>query len=254
MRLNGLVAVCFSVGALIIGNDLGATTLSSPTTVELFERAELLVQAVVVGVEYRNSDMDRNHPLSLPHTFVTLQIERAHKGSAQSGNLITLRFQGGPDGAGNVLLIPGVPLFDVGDRDVLFIRGNGTELVPLVGWQQGRFRIVNDLVYSDEGEEVWLTDSGELVLGEPQPLVEVTTHDLGGSTLQLNAQVGVQRRELPAGARRMSAGRFTKFIEDAVRRLGHQAAKVQLAQPSVDIRDQFFVEGLPGAAPPTPSR
>jgi hypothetical protein len=246
MRLPHVVITLFAAGALVATSNLGATTLSALTTDELFQQAQLVVLGVVAAVEYRNSDTDSSHPMSLPHAFVTIDIEHTYKGNAPSGNVITLRFQGGPDGKGNALLIPGVPLFDVGDRDVLFIRGNGRQIAPLVGWQQGRFRIVNDLVYGDAGEAVWLTQSGKLVPGKKQPLEAVTTHNLGGTPLRFGYEGGAREWEPPAGAKRMTATRFANFIRAKVRRLTPRSLA---PEPNLNIQEPFFAE-VPEPVPP----
>ncbi|MEO6971162.1 MAG: hypothetical protein ABI217_09740, partial [Chthoniobacterales bacterium] len=49
--------------------------------------------------------------------------------------------------------------FKVGDRDVLFIEHNGSQFIPLVGIQHGRFRVQKD---------------DTLLTGENQPLADVS--------------------------------------------------------------------------------
>src|SRR5688572_14278105 len=110
---------------------------------ELVQQAELIFDGIVTSVQYRMSDVGTPDDVALPHTFVTFAIQQTFKGQAQSGRSITLRFQGGPDGKGSALVIPGIPLFDVGERSILFVRRNGNDLCPLVGWEQGRLRVID---------------------------------------------------------------------------------------------------------------
>lgn len=185
-------------------------------------------------------------------TFVTFGIERAFKGSAQSGSSITLRFQGGPDGQGKAMMIPGVPMFDVGDRDILFIRGNGTQIAPLVGWEQGRYRIVQGMVYSDAGEEVWLTDRAKVALGKQHALQEVVTHDLAETAMEFGLE-GKKPNWTPlSGAKRLDAAGFASFIDNKVKQLPTSlGSAAEVPEPSVYIQDKFYVKAPKPAAPPS---
>ncbi len=132
---------------------------------DLVQQADLIIEGVVTDVAYRNSDVAGPDDVSLPHTFVTLAIEHTYKGTSAAGQQITLRMEGGPNGAGRVLVVSDVPRFRVGDRDVLFIRENGSSICPLVGWERGRFRVVRGQVYNDLGQEVWITPEGGFACG-----------------------------------------------------------------------------------------
>jgi hypothetical protein len=74
-------------------------------------------------------------------TTVTLQVEQAVKGAA----LRTLEVEvlGGSIGD-ETLRVSHVPEFKVGDRDVVFLSGEPHAVSPLVGSDQGRFRVVDD--------------------------------------------------------------------------------------------------------------
>src|SRR5512147_3187982 len=83
-----------------------ATILDPITPNQLAEKATLIFEGTAIRVEYRNSDIESREDVALPHTFVTFRIDRLLKGASQDGGEITLRFQGGPDGEGNTLMIP----------------------------------------------------------------------------------------------------------------------------------------------------
>jgi hypothetical protein len=58
-------------------------------------------------------------------------LETDRKVKQRDQNFITLRFLGGPKKNGGFTWIPGVPMFDVGDRDMLFVRKNGMRKLPI---------------------------------------------------------------------------------------------------------------------------
>lgn len=143
-----------------------ATTLKHVTMVDLLRESDLIAETDVVGIEYRTSDIAGPEHVSLPHTFVTFRVRRVLRGTGTEGDVITLRFVGGPLlGRPLVLLVSGVPAFRPGDRDVLFIRENGKSQCPLVGWQQGRIRVVRGEVFGDLGCELWVAPDGNLIRG-----------------------------------------------------------------------------------------
>src|ERR1035437_1732876 len=61
----------------------------------------------------------------------------------QAGVSVTLQFLGGT--VGDVTLeIAGVPKFNTGDREFLFVEGNGVQFCPLVGVFHGKFGVRMD--------------------------------------------------------------------------------------------------------------
>src|SRR5690606_27297716 len=58
------------------------------------------------------------------------------------------------------------PRPDVGDRDVVFLRGNGRSICPLVGCGKGRLRLVGESVYDEEGRAFALRPDGAVRLGK----------------------------------------------------------------------------------------
>jgi hypothetical protein len=70
------------------------------------------------------------------------------------GNTFTMRFPGGADGRGRFTEVSGVPVFQRGEQDVLFVAGNGENGCPLVECEWGRFRILKDAVHNTHGSPV----------------------------------------------------------------------------------------------------
>jgi hypothetical protein len=78
-----------------------------------------------------------------------------------------------------------VPLFDKGERAILLVRGNGHADSPLVGWTEGRLRLIEDRVYSNAGREIMLAD--EVVsFGSRHDFAEIRHHSIGSSGVQIN--------------------------------------------------------------------
>lgn len=161
---------------------LGATSLDPLTDTELVKSAELIFQGVVTRVDYRMSTVATTTDAYVPHTFVTFRVERVLKGRfTGTSTQFTMRLTGGSNPAAKRFMrLEGCPNFDIGERVVLFVYRNERALCPMAGWAQGRFRIVNDLVFSDSGREVWLTPQNALALGPRRDVAEARTHHRGG--------------------------------------------------------------------------
>lgn len=112
--------------------------------------------------------------------------------------VIQERLFGGRTANGEYMVSSAVPLFDVGERSIVFVRGNGAVKHPLVGWQQGRLRVVEGRVYSDDGREVQLS-AGEFRLGARRALEEVYTHRIAGTDQVLDTRTARDLRPATTG-------------------------------------------------------
>lgn len=158
------------------------------------EQAHFIFQGVVTGVEYRLSDPSPEGASPLPYTFVTYRIDELLKGESQERS-VTLRFLGGPRGSDRIFQVAGTPFFDVGDRDILFVRRNGESICPLLDCENGRFRLIDDRVFNDLGRPQSLAPTGELVSGKQEPLREVLVNRVGGHIVEYEMSAG--REEPP---------------------------------------------------------
>ena len=161
---------------------------------QMTEEAELIFQGVISKVEYGAAKGGEEEDGVLPQTFVTYKIEDIQKGKAAEGNSITLQFIGGPTNDGKVLVVSNSPIFDVGERDLLFVRGNGQSDVPLVGGDKGRFRVVQEKMFSNDGHEVLLDSKGKIKFGRQHALKEVMNNRIG--KFQFNFE---RAKEAPEG-------------------------------------------------------
>jgi hypothetical protein len=145
------------------------TDLGDEALEDLVRRAEFIFEGRVVEVDYRASDRRSEQDAVLPHTFVTYEIGSFVKGQSDARQ-VTLRFIGGPDQRGRYLTVTDVPLFEEGDHDVLFVRGNGERACPLVGCDEGRFQIRDQLVFDADGFPLFLNRQGAIRgVGQPDP-------------------------------------------------------------------------------------
>ena len=149
--------VLFSLG--FVAN---ATTVIPPNFDELVSRAEVIFEGEVTGVQSQWIGEGAEHRIV---TFVTFKVDDALKGSP--GATYSMRMLGGTVD-GQTMEVTDAPKFKVGDHDVLFVENNGSQFIPLVGIQHGRFRVEKD----QAGRDTLLT-------GEGQPLADVS--QLGGN-------------------------------------------------------------------------
>lgn len=119
---------------------------------ELVRQANLVVVGEVAEVEYVTAEIEGEG--ELPHTFVTYELRDTLRGKP-TGETLTLRFLGGADGRGGYLTISGIPQFQEGEQDLLFVTGNGEDgRCPLVECEHGRFRLYQNRVFNTHGQPV----------------------------------------------------------------------------------------------------
>lgn len=116
---------------------------------ELVAQSAAIAYGKVVDIEYRNSEPTREEPKGVPHTFVTYEIGKVFRGYLPEK--ITLRIPGGADGSGGAYTETTAPTFARGEADVLFIPGGEAGDCQLVNCVEGRFRVVDERIYSGFG-------------------------------------------------------------------------------------------------------
>ena len=120
LRLSAVVAVA------LVGAAAHALTVRPPTFAELVAQSDTIVRSEVIGSRCEWQETSRGRVIV---TFVKLRVETTLKGAAAGE--IELRQLGGQMGEER-LVIEGLPQFGAGDRDYLFIAGNGRMMCPLV--------------------------------------------------------------------------------------------------------------------------
>ena len=144
-----------------------ATTLFYKSFNDLMKEADGVVSGHVVSV---NSQYNANKEI---YTFVTLDQLEVLSGSYQDSTL-TIRLKGGKV-ENDISHVIGSPEFTEGERVILFLNGNGKNMVPLVGWTQGVFRIQQDattsldVVKDADGNRVVGVQNGQVLRDEVVP-------------------------------------------------------------------------------------
>jgi hypothetical protein len=190
----------------------------APTPSDLVKKAELVVLGTVSHVSYQSSE----GPTPIPHTYVEIEVEEVLKGSYEgTGAPLTLRFAGGvgrlevplgtlevqDEETGEVFYevpaeasidpnlgiayiddaiftVSETTLFDVGERTILMVRENGSIQCPLVDCAEGRFRVVGDFVFAEDGRELFLDQRGDLTAGAPHPIAEWERNIVGNQVVE----------------------------------------------------------------------
>lgn len=250
MKVKKLAAAILSLILVMAITPTHASHADGTNTSELVHNADLIFEGKVVNVEYRTSDILNPDDVAMPHTYVTYEITRNFKGHSSDDKLITLRFRGGPDDAGNTLIIPGVPLFQAGDQDIMFVRGNGVEISPVVGGNFGRFRMSKDAVHSDAWQEIWLLSNGQLDQGKFNEEKKSVTHRIGVHEFTFETENNVEWNP-PADAKKLTPAQFRRFLSDSVNQhYTPQALSTIKAAKSVQIHEPFSVGKAKPLAPP----
>jgi hypothetical protein len=143
-------------------------------------------EGIVVGtVRQVQSNYDSRQEINTFVTFDNLKV----LGGSYSASGITLRLKGGRVGD-EVLVVEGSPQFKEGERVLMFIQGNGREIVPLVGWTQGLFRFVSD---PTTGEMMIADSLGRSVVGVEGNHVK-TAGDAGRDDLGIAMRTAVDEK------------------------------------------------------------
>jgi hypothetical protein len=149
--------VLFSLGFLA-----NATTVIPPNFDQLVSRAQVIFEGEVTNLQSQWIGEGAQHRIV---TFVTFKVDDTLKGDP--GASYSIRMLGGTVD-GRTMEVTDAPKFTVGDHDLLFVENNGSQFIPLVGIQHGRFRVQKD----QTGRDTLLT-------GEGRPLTDV--NQLGGN-------------------------------------------------------------------------
>ena len=144
-----------------------ATSVIPPTFPELVAEADAIVRGRVTDIAVRRTAAPDGTPII--KTFVTFAVERTLKGADRRE--VTLEFLGGTVGEES-LVVTGMPRFERGAADYLFIERNGVQFCPLVAVRHGRYRLLRDAggrEFIARDNSVPLTDVAQVVL----PLVDL---------------------------------------------------------------------------------
>ncbi len=179
---------------------LGAPAQSVPplSLAEAASSADWIVTATVRSSRSRWSD-DR----TTIRTFVALGDVVVHHGTVPGGEPV-LRFDGGQVGDDRIA-VAGMPVLREGGRYLLFVRGNGEHVSPIVGFHQGVFEVretaSGEVLVDAFGRELVEVREGRLVVAERRSVAGAATpRPSGPQVLSIDhtvvaAAADVERRE-----------------------------------------------------------
>jgi hypothetical protein len=128
-----------------------ATTVIPPSFDQLVQQAEMIFQGTVTDIRSQwVGEGAQRHIVS----YITFNVEDGIKGDA--GQSYSIRMYGGTVGEDS-MGISDAPIFKLGDREILFVENNGTQVIPLVGLMFGRFHVQRD----QTGLEIVTRNAGE---------------------------------------------------------------------------------------------
>lgn len=203
----------------------------SPSTLgEALVASDAAFHGSVVAIDYRMSEPD-SAGASVPYTFVTWRVEHAFRG-VEAGGRYTIRCLGGPDGRGRALVVSTLPLFQVGDEDVIFARTDTTDACPLVGALYGRLRVEEGRVYDTFGSSLALGDEDRLTRVGWRWFPAANHVDIGGVAVDRTPS----SRE-PLGEEGVELSTLVLALDDAAAALD-AAPLAPSADPSLPIQFQ----------------
>lgn len=173
------------------------TVLKRLTIADVEDRAERILVATVRSVS-EFAGVPPESPILTEVVFESLTVLKGN----DPGATIAYRFAGGKVGERR-LRIAGMPEFEVGERYVLFAAPALDTLCPIVGWWQGRYRVLPAI----PGTEPVVGDSdGRPVYGFTNGLPVITPPDEEVKPLTLSAFVGLVEELLRQRALRGKEG------------------------------------------------
>ena len=169
---RGLLWVWLAALALALAPLTRAMSIVPPTFDELVAESDTVIRGTVTAVRAEEFDSPQGRGV---RTLVTLRVERTLKGAP--ADTITLTLLGGRVGQ-HSLRIAGMPTFDMGRRQLVFVARNGQVMCPLIGAGHGRYHVVTDAAtqreYLTRDNSVPLTSTDEIAL----PLASAATAEL----------------------------------------------------------------------------
>jgi hypothetical protein len=115
---------------------LHATTVVPPEFPELVQGSDYIIRGKVTALR---NEIRWHDGREMPFTQVEIQVAEVIAGAPPAQ--VVLSLLGGRTSDGGVLTVDGVPQFQVGDQDILFVQGNGTNFYPLRAVMHGRYPV-----------------------------------------------------------------------------------------------------------------
>jgi len=155
MKRSSTIFCLVFFGLLIMAaGRAGATTLLPKDFQDLVREADIVFVGTVTDMYSEWLDERQN----VIYTYVTFNDLEIIAGDYQESSIEVRHIGGEVDGFWFEAV--GAPCFKLGQRSLVFLTGNDIEMCPIVGWWQGRFKVIID---EDTGDEVLFSNDGRLV-------------------------------------------------------------------------------------------
>lgn len=264
-RIKAERLIACLLGLMVVSIPLSAAPAddSAYSLDRLSREAEFVFSGEVIGVDYAKSTSTQESPAEVPHTFVTYRVDETFKSNAES-DTVTLRFVGGVIDDDNFMLAGNTPLFDKGDKDLLFVKGNGTSECPLMDCAAGRFRSHDGMMFNDHGNIIVQTEAGLTEAGPGYNIEDFTHHRMSETIAfrvtetEYQGEAGLKDLPKPVDGFYMDTVSFASQVREAVitNHTAEELASVS-AFKSADINEPFHydpgivtdVETVPGSTP-----
>lgn len=138
-----------------------ATTILAPGFDKLVNTSDYIVRATVKSVTSEWRDNPEKAGSRYIATKVVLDVQEVIKGAPPSP--LVLDLVGGKVG-NRELIVEGAPKFAVGAESILFVAGNGRQVIPLVGMHHGHYPVRRDKT----GQDQVLRSNGQALYSESQ--------------------------------------------------------------------------------------
>ncbi len=139
-----------------------ATTVIAPDFDSMVGSSDYIVRATVMSVTSAWRDNPDQPGRRYIGTLVTLDVKEVIKGTPPSPLILDL--VGGRVGD-QELTIEGAPKFTAGQESILFIKGNGRQIIPLVGMSHGIYPVRRD---KRTGQDQVMRSNGKLLYNEQE--------------------------------------------------------------------------------------
>jgi hypothetical protein len=200
-RLFLLFSVLAGIALLRVA-PMPAMTVEPTDFERLLDEAQDIYKAQVISVTCDWSGEGKNRHIA---TFVRLRVLESYRGAVKGEQ--TLEFFGGRMGERTQRIV-GMPEFQAGDVEIVFVRGNHTDVCPLVGIYAGRLRVVKNA--ADGREQIYLHGGAALT-----------------DVALIGKEPGAQARAAAAAAdasgapmRALTSNEFAGKIRDGLKRRG----------------------------------
>lgn len=210
---------------------------------KLLSQADLVVLGTVRRVYFESihSGKYQDTPGGLATTMVEFEPKVTYLGDIGERTMIYLRFAGGVNDRGYSMISDNLPIFKVGDMDLMAIVDNGKSPCPLVGCKQGRFRIIEDKLYAHDGREILFNDkTNQVYFGKHRNLKTINEFNLGKFEYRIEesyARVGYTEEAPDDSMRLMTTENYARALRAVI---GSLEPSGQTSGSVLDARKVMF--------------